>query len=76
MSTTYAQKSPGELYSEFDYTRCGNPTRKTVEDCLAQLEHGKFGLTFSSGCAAMVAILNILEHGAHVVVCDDVYGGT
>jgi cystathionine beta-lyase/cystathionine gamma-synthase len=54
----------------------GNPTRSSLESCIAALEHGKYTITYSSGCAAMVAILNTLEKGAHVIVCDDVYGGT
>jgi len=76
LSTTYAQKGPGELYSSFDYTRCGNPTRSALEEQLAALEYAQYAITFSSGCAALSSIMNIIEYGGHVICCDDVYGGT
>ena len=64
------------MYSRFDYSRCGNPTREALEICLAKCEAGKYGIAFSSGCGAMSAVLHCLKTGAHVVCCDDVYGGT
>ena len=76
MSSTYAQKDIAEPYSEFDYTRCGNPTRAALEKCIATLEYGKYCITFSSGCGATVTILHTLKTGDHIIVCDDVYGGT
>jgi cystathionine beta-lyase/cystathionine gamma-synthase len=54
----------------------GNPTRSSLDTCLASLEEGKFGLTFSSGLAAEHAILSILKPGDHVIVPEDMYGGT
>lgn len=76
LSSTFAQKSPGVLYSQFDYSRCGNPTRDVFEKLIAECEYGKHGLAFSSGCAAMTCILLLLNTGDHVICCDDVYGGT
>lgn len=76
LSSTYAQKEPGSLYSTYDYSRCGNPTRAAFDDCMAALEHAKFGLSFSSGCSALTCVCLCLTAGDHVICCDDVYGGT
>jgi O-acetylhomoserine/O-acetylserine sulfhydrylase-like pyridoxal-dependent enzyme len=67
LSTTYAQHAPAELYNEFDYTRCGNPTRKAFEDCIAAVEYGTHGLAFASGCAAMTATLHLLNPGDQII---------
>jgi len=75
LSSTFAQEGPG-IHKGFEYARTGNPTRQTLEACLAQLEGAKHGLTFASGCAAMTTLLHTLRAGDHVVACDDVYGGT
>lgn len=75
-TATYAQPSPGEFIDDFDYSRSSNPTRKALEANLASLEGARHGLCFSSGCAAMDCVLHLLEPGDHVVLCDDVYGGT
>jgi cystathionine gamma-lyase len=77
LSTTYAQKFPGEPFGHYDYARCGHPTREAFEIAMAAVEHGKYGLAFSSGCAATTCIIQtFLANGDHVVACDDVYGGT
>jgi cystathionine gamma-lyase len=77
LSTTFAQKFPGEPYGKYDYARCGHPTREAFERAMAAVEYGKYGLAFSSGCAATTTIiLTFLKAGEHVVACDDVYGGT
>lgn len=77
LSSTFAQKFPGEPYGHFDYARCGNPTREAFEKAIAAVEHGKHGLAFSSGCAATTCIIQTLVNaGDHVICCDDVYGGT
>jgi len=76
LSTTYAQKTPGVLYSKYDYSRVGNPTRDAFERCLASLEYANHCIATSSGCAAMTTILLLLSSGDHVISCDDVYGGT
>lgn len=75
-TSTFVQESPGKFKENYDYARSANPTRTALEANLASLEGGKFGICFSSGCAAMSAILHSLSAGDHVVVCDDVYGGT
>ena len=60
----------------YEYSRVGNPTRTALDACLASLEEGKYGLTFSSGLAAEHAILSLLHSGDHVIVPEDMYGGT
>jgi cystathionine beta-lyase/cystathionine gamma-synthase len=75
LSTTYAQDGPGN-HKGFVYSRSNNPTRQTLEKCLAELEYGKHGIAYSSGCAATTAILMLLESGDRVICGDDVYGGT
>jgi len=75
-TSTFVQKSPGVVVEEYDYSRAANPTRKAFEDNIASLEQGKHGLAFSSGVAATGVVLHLLSAGDHVVLCDDVYGGT
>ena len=75
LSSTFAQPGPGEPI-KYDYSRSGNPTRTSLEECLAALERGKYGLAFSSGCAAALAVIHTLAPGDHIVCCDDVYGGS
>ncbi len=74
-TSTYVQKAPNE-HQGWDYSRAGNPTRDVLEEAFAALEGAKYGLAFSSGLAAEQAIIQILNPGDHVLVCDDVYGGT
>jgi cystathionine gamma-lyase len=77
LSSTFAQDGPAVLRGPgFDYSRAGNPTRDALEKCFAALEGGKYGVAFGSGCAATMAILLLLKSGDHVLVGDDVYGGT
>jgi cystathionine gamma-lyase len=76
LSTTFAQRSPGVLYSKYDYSRSGNPTREAFERCLALSEGGKFGLAFASGLAATNTIFAMYSSGDHILTSDDVYGGT
>jgi cystathionine beta-lyase/cystathionine gamma-synthase len=75
LSTTFAQPEPGAPV-RFDYSRSGNPTRASLEACIAALEHGDHGLCFGSGSAAAATLLHTLGPGDHVVCGDDVYGGT
>jgi len=75
LSTTFAQPEPGRPL-HFDYSRSGNPTRQSLEACLAALEQGAFAFAFASGCAAATTLLHTLAPGDHVVCGDDVYGGT
>lgn len=74
-TSTYVQDGPGE-HKGYEYSRTKNPTRTALEACLAALEGAKFGYAFASGCAAADMLMHLLEHGDHVVVSDDVYGGT
>jgi cystathionine gamma-lyase len=74
-TSTYAQQGLGE-HKGYEYARTGNPTRSALENCLASLENGKYGLAFASGMAAEHAILSLLSAGDHMVACDDLYGGS
>ena len=74
-TSTYVQQSPG-VHKGFDYGRSHNPTRFAFERCVADLEEGTAGFAFASGLAAIATVLELLEHGSHVIVCDDLYGGT
>jgi len=74
-TSTYVQRSPGE-HKGFEYSRTDNPTRQALEECLAALEEGKFGLAYASGMAAVSAVLTLLKAGDQVVASDDLYGGT
>lgn len=74
-TSTYVQESPGNP-KIYDYSRAGNPTRTALEHSLAALEGTKHAVSFSSGLAAVGAIAQLLHPGDHVLVCDDVYGGT
>jgi cystathionine gamma-lyase len=74
-TSTYVQESLGK-HKGFEYSRTSNPTRKALEECLAGLEKGDFGLAFSSGMAAAATTMNLFSQGDHLIVSDDVYGGT
>jgi cystathionine gamma-lyase len=74
-TSTYAQSSPG-VHKGYEYSRTQNPTRMALERCVADLEGGSAGFAFASGMAATATVLDCLEQGSHVVVGDDVYGGT
>jgi len=74
-SSTYVQESPG-VHKGFEYSRSQNPTRFAYERCIAELESGTRGFAFGSGLAAISTALELLDAGSHVMVMDDVYGGT
>jgi cystathionine beta-lyase/cystathionine gamma-synthase len=74
-TSTYRQQSPG-VHKGFEYARSQNPTRFALERCVADLEGGTRGFAFASGLAAISTILECLDQGAHVIACDDLYGGT
>jgi cystathionine gamma-lyase len=74
-TSTYVHQSPG-VHKGYDYSRSQNPTRFAFERCLADLEDGQAGFAFASGLAAEAAVLELLDHGSHILVCDDLYGGT
>ena len=75
-TSTYIQPSPGVFIEPYDYSRSANPTRNTLEANLASLEGAKHGLSFASGCAAMACVLATLNTSDHIVISDDVYGGS
>lgn len=75
-TSTFAQTSPGKTVGGFEYSRSHNPTRRMLEDCIALLESGTFGLCTSSGMSAAALIMSLLKVGDEVLCCDDVYGGT
>ena len=74
-TSTFAQSAVGE-HAGWDYARSRNPTRDALEAALASLEGGRHGAAFSSGLAAGDAVLRTLEPGDHVLLANDVYGGT
>jgi len=74
-TSTYVQESPGK-HKGYDYSRTHNPTRTALERNIASLEEGNYGLAFSSGMSAISTITQLLSPGDHVIICDDVYGGT
>jgi len=75
-TSTYAQDGVGRPRQGYEYSRSQNPTRKALEECLAALEGGSFGLAFASGMAATDTVLRLLEPDSHIVAGNDVYGGT
>ena len=75
LTSTFEQESVGNDKG-FDYSRGGNPTRKRLEDNLAALEQGTYGLIFASGMAATTALFQTLSSGDHVIIGHNVYGGT
>ena len=74
-TSTYIQEKPGD-HKGYEYSRTGNPTRKALEDNIAALESGKYGLCFGSGLAAVDSIIKLLSPGDEVISTNDLYGGT
>jgi cystathionine beta-lyase len=74
-TSTFAQPSL-DHFGRYDYARSGNPTRDALEDAIARLEGGTHGFAFASGMAAIASTLLLFRPGDHLVVCEDVYGGT
>lgn len=72
-TSTYVQQSPGK-HKGFEYSRTHNPTRFAYERCVAALEKGSKGFAFASGMAAIATVLELLDHGDHVIAMDDLYG--
>ncbi|CAH0220764.1 Cystathionine beta-lyase MetC [Peribacillus sp. Bi96] len=65
-----------DSFGKYDYSRSGNPTREALEDIIAELEEGTHGFAFSSGMAAISTAFLLLSAGDHIVISEDVYGGT
>ena len=74
-TSTYAQSSPGK-HKGYEYSRTHNPTRTNLENSIASLENGEYGLAFSSGLAAIDALLKTLKPGDEVISTNDLYGGS
>lgn len=74
-ASTFAQDGIGKPRG-YEYSRSGNPTRERLERAMAQLEGGRHGLAFSSGLGAITTVASLLNKGDHVIMCNDVYGGT
>lgn len=76
LTSTYMQDGVGKPRQGYEYSRTMNPTRKALQDCLAALEGGSFGLAFASGLAATDTVLRLLNADSHILAGNDVYGGT
>ncbi len=74
-TSTYAQTTPGG-HKGYEYSRTHNPTRTALENALASIESGKYGLAFGSGLAAMDAVLKLLRPGDEIIATHDLYGGS
>lgn len=74
-TSTYVQTAPGE-HKGYEYARTQNPTRTALQNALASIENGKYGLSFASGMAATDAVAKLLSPGDEVIVANDLYGGT
>ena len=74
-TSTFTQSGLHE-HKGYEYARSGNPTRAALEECIASLEEGTYGLAFASGMAAETAVLSLLRPGDHVLAPEDLYGGT
>jgi cystathionine gamma-lyase / homocysteine desulfhydrase len=73
--STYKQEGVGG-HKGFEYSRTGNPTRNALEELIKDIEGGKAGFAFGSGMAAITAVIMLFNSGDHVILTDDVYGGT
>jgi len=73
-TSTFIQEAPG-VNKGFDYARSNNPTRKVLEDVVAQLEGGHSGFAFATGLAAIDSVLKLLSAGDEIIAVDDIYGG-
>ncbi len=74
-TSTYVQERLGK-HKGYEYSRTGNPTRTALEQCVASLEDGRYGLAFASGMGAETTIMYLFAPGDHILVSNDVYGGT
>ncbi|MBM7540952.1 bifunctional cystathionine gamma-lyase/homocysteine desulfhydrase [Amphibacillus cookii] len=73
--STYKQPEAGK-HTGYEYSRTGNPTRHALETVIAELENGKAGFAFGSGMAAITSVMMLFQPGDHIIITDDVYGGS
>ncbi len=73
--STYKQEGAGK-HTGYEYSRTGNPTRHALEELIKEIEGGYAGFAFGSGMAATTAVFMLFNSGDHVLITDDVYGGT
>jgi cystathionine gamma-lyase/homocysteine desulfhydrase len=73
--STYKQEGVGK-HKGYEYSRTGNPTRRALEELIKDVEEGYAGFAFSSGMSAITAVMMLFNSGDHVILTDDVYGGT
>ncbi|TWT03456.1 bifunctional cystathionine gamma-lyase/homocysteine desulfhydrase [Planomicrobium sp. CPCC 101079] len=73
--STYKQDAVGK-FRGYEYSRTGNPTRHALEELIADVEYGHAGFAFASGMAAISSVMMMFSAGDHIVLTDDVYGGT
>jgi cystathionine beta-lyase/cystathionine gamma-synthase len=76
LTSTYMQDGVGKPRQGYEYSRTMNPTRKALQDCLAALEGGNYGIAFASGLAATDTVLRLMDADSHILAGNDVYGGT
>ena len=74
-TSTYRQDGVGQP-KQYEYSRSGNPTRFALEELIADLEGGVRGFAFSSGLSGIHAVFSLFQAGDHILLGDDVYGGT
>jgi len=74
-TSTYSQTTPGG-HKGYEYSRSANPTRTALENALASIENGKFGLAFGSGLAAIDAVMKLFKPGDEIISTNDLYGGS
>ncbi len=74
-TSTFVQRAPGD-HQGYEYSRSGNPTRAALEELIAAIEGGRYGLAFASGLAAIDTVMKLFNPGDHIIVGNDVYGGT
>jgi cystathionine gamma-lyase len=74
-TSTFVQQAPGQ-HKGYEYSRSGNPTRTALEELIAAVEKGRYGLAFASGLAAIDTVMKLFNPGDHIIVGNDVYGGT
>ncbi|MCJ1908112.1 bifunctional cystathionine gamma-lyase/homocysteine desulfhydrase [Planococcus ruber] len=73
--STYKQEAVGK-FKGYEYSRTGNPTRHALEELIADVEYGHAGFAFGSGMAAISSVMMLFSAGDHIILTDDVYGGT